>query len=197
MKEVFKKNFAVIVAFLLPLVLIIVVALSVYIPSLFISTKYNFVYTTCSYEDSYSPYNCNYYNYNQKRYSVENGRFVIPEIDPNQDLDKNGIPDEKQGGLPRIFMYNTKTHESKEITVGEASSFKYSSLLTSPDGVTLSNGYQYNGSGFFPFVGGYNSYDYYLVKGSSKKKLNLFNGDNRYYYQNNFQFIGWVLTNND
>ncbi len=194
MKEVFKKNFAVILAFLLPLVLIVVVALTVYLPSLFVSTEYSFVYSTCV-DNGYS-YSCGYnYNYNnQKRYSVVNGSLSVTEIDPNQDLDKNGVPDQKQWTGPRLFIYDTKTSQSREITEQEALGFRYSGLMTSPDGITLSNGYDYNG-GVFPFSFGSGSYDYYFVKGKAKKKLNLFGADsNRYYYQNGFQFIGWVLN---
>ena len=34
---------------------------------------------------------------------------------------------------------------------------------------------------------------YYIVKGKGKDRLNLINDTDRYYYRNNFQFIGWVL----
>ena len=72
---------------------------------------------------------------------------------------------------------------------------KLSNLLTSPDGVTVSNNRSYNG-GYDLFIfggGGYSSYGYYLTKGKSKRKLNLINDTDRYYYSNNFQFLGWVL----
>lgn len=58
MNEFVKKNFALLLAFLLPVALIIIVAASTYLPSLFLSTDYNFVYTSCTDGRSYYPYPC-------------------------------------------------------------------------------------------------------------------------------------------
>lgn len=193
MKEFIKKNFAVLLAFILPIVLIAVVALSTYLPSIFISTDYNFIYTSCNDGTNYYySYNCN--TYLQKRYEVVDNKLVVNDIDPNQDLDNNKIPDIKEGYTARIFLHDTEKNESREITLVEAQALSLNGLLTSADGVTVSNNYSYNGGDFFfPFGGSSSSYGYYLTKGKSKSKLNLINNTDRYYYQNNFQFLGWVL----
>lgn len=195
MKEFIKKNFILLLAFLLPVVLIVVIALSTYLPSLFISTKYNFVYTSCSDSSSnyYYPYYCN--NYLQQRYAVINNKIATNPIDMTQDLDKNGVPDFNENYIARIFLHDTEKNESREITLAEAQTLTLNNLLTSPDGVTVSRNYNYNGGGdFFIFGGGgHSSFGYYLTKGNSKKKVNLINTTDQYYYQNNFQFIGWVL----
>ena len=101
----------------------------------------------------------------------------------------------KLGGGTVVFLHDTQKNESREITLAEAKTLNMDSLLTSPDGVTVSNGYNYSGGGdfFFLFGGGRSDYGYYLMKGNSKKKLNLINVSDRSYYQNNFQFLGWVL----
>lgn len=193
MKEFIKKNFAILLAFILPVVLIIVVALSVYLPSLFLSTGYNFIYASCTNGTNSYSYNCNNYNYLQKHYSVVNDKLVINMVDPTLDLNYNKIPDVNENYTVRIFLHDTKKNESKEITPEEAQKLTLNGLLTSPDGVTVSNNYSYSGEDFFPFGGGSSSFGYYLTKGKSKSKINLINNNDRYYYQDNFQFLGWVL----
>mgnify|MGYP001613554980 CR=1 FL=1 len=192
MREFIKKNFAILLAFLLPILLITVVALSTYLPSLFISTDYNFVYASCTDGRDYYPYYCE--NYLQKRYSVKDNKLVLTPVDLTQDSNKDGVADFKQNYTARIFLHDTKKNESREITLAEAEALNLNNLLTSPDGVTVSSNYGYSGGvDFFPFGGGRSSYGYYLVKGKGKSKLNLINNSDQYYYQNNFQFIGWVL----
>lgn len=187
-----KKNFALILAFGLPLVLILVVALSTYLPSLFLSTSYNFIYSACTDGTNYYRNSCD--NYLEKRYSVVGTRLVVHPVDLSQDLDNDGTPDFDEKYTERIFLHDTKKNESREISLAEAQAMTFNSLLTSPDGVTVSG--HYDGSGgdfFFIFDGGSSSYGYYLTKGNSRDKLNLINNSNHYYYRNNFHFIGWVL----
>ena len=190
MKEFLKKNFAIVLAFVLPVALIAIIALSTYLPSLFLSTDYNFVYSSCTDGTNYYPYHCN--NYLQKRYSVINGKIVVNSIDPTQDSDKDGVPDINENYTARIFLHDTKKNESREITLEEAQLLSLNGLLTSPDGVTVSSNYDRGADFFFLFDGG-SSYGYYLTRGKSRSKLNLINNDDRYYYRNNFQFIGWIL----
>ncbi len=194
MKEFIKKNFAILLAFLLPIILIVAVALSVYLPSLFISTSYNFIYTSCTDGTNYYYYNCN--GYLEKRYAVVNGKLVVNNIDPNQDSDNDTIPDIKENYTARIFLHDTKSNVSREISLEEAQALTLNGLLTSPDGVTVSSDYDYYNRGdffIFPFSGGSSSYGYYLTKGKSKSRLNLINNNDRYYNNNNFDFLGWVL----
>ena len=192
MKEFLKKNFAIVLAFVLPVALISVVALNVYLPSLFLSTDYNFIYSLCTDGTNYYSYRCD--NYLQKRYSVVNGKVVVNTIDPAQDSDRDGVPDINENYTARIFFHDTKKNESREITLEEAQTLSINGLLTSPDGITVSNYYDRSGgSFFFIFGGGSSSYGYYLTKGKSRSKLNLINRDDQYYYRDNFQFIGWVL----
>ncbi|MEZ4104165.1 MAG: hypothetical protein R3B60_02670 [Candidatus Paceibacterota bacterium] len=194
MKESLKKNWALVTAFTLPVVLIIIVALSTYLPSLFLSTNYNFIYSVCTDGTNYYSYDyCN--NYFKKLYTVVDGKLVVNNyIDPNQDSDKDGVPDVKENYTNRIFLHDTLNNESREITLEEAQKLNLNKLLTSPDGVTISNNYD-NGADYFLFFDTGSNYGYYLVKGNKRDKLNLINSSDRYYYRynNNFQFIGWVL----
>lgn len=194
MKEFIKKNFAILLAFILPVALIVIVALGTYLPSRSLSTDYNFVYSSCTEGANYYPPRCD--NYLQKRYSVVNGKLVVNAIDPVQDSDEDGVPDINENYTARIFLHDTKKNESREITLEEAQTLTLNGLLTSPDGVTVSSNYDRGADFFFLFDGGF-SYGYYLTKGKSRSRLNLINHGDRYYYQDNFQFIGWVLPGRD
>lgn len=188
-----KKNFLLLFAFLLPIVLIATVALSTYFPSLFLSTSYNFIYMSCDYRTNYSyAYNCE--NYLQKSSSVVNNKFTLNNVDPTLDSDNNKIPDINENYTTRIFLHDTQKNESREIALEEAQKLTLNNLLTSPDGVTVSNHFdRSSGDFFFIFGDNSSSYDYYLTKGKNVNKLNLINNNNLYYYQNNFKFVGWVL----
>lgn len=191
MKEFIKKNFAIILAFLLPIVLIAAVALSVYLPSLFISTDYNFVYALCGDNLGHYYYNCT--NYLQQLYSVQEGKLVVNTIDPNLDANRNNVKDINENYTIRLFLHNTEKDESREIALEEAKTYTLSNLLTSPDGVTFSLGYD-RGAEFFPFFDGGSSSGYYLTKGRNRSRLNLINVGGEYYYSGrNVRFLGWVL----
>lgn len=190
MNEFFKKNFAIILAFALPVVLIVIVAISTYVPSLFLSTHYNFIYSSCSEGADYYPYYCK--TYLQKRYAVMGGKLTINSLDPLQDSDNDGVPDVNENYMARIFLHDTQKNESREITLEEARTLSLNSLLTSPDGVTVSGNYD-NGDDFLFLFNNNSTFDYYLTKGRSRSKLNLIHRDDRYYYRDNFQFIGWIL----
>ncbi len=187
MKEFIKKNFILLIAFSLPLVLIAVVAISVYLPSLFLSTSYNFLYSQC--HDGRYYYECGYKYENY--FSVIDGKIVINSTSTIT-RDNNGAIKLSNGYSMRIFLHDTEKNESREINIQEAELLTLNNLLTSPDGVTISEDYE-SSPGFFIFDGGRSSHGYYLTKGRSKAKLNLINNNDRYYYYNNFKFIGWVV----
>ncbi|HRN69665.1 MAG TPA: hypothetical protein PLS49_00640 [Candidatus Woesebacteria bacterium] len=188
MNQFIKKNLTLILAFLIPILLIFVVAINAYFPFSSLKTTYNFVYATCDgYEYNY-PAGCDIYA--KSLYSVENNKLIVNTIDPAQDSDWDHTSDINEKYVVRLFLHSTAENESREITIDEAQQFEFSSLLTSPDGVTISNEYN-SGSGLLLFDSG-SSYGQYLKKGNIRSKLNLINGD-RYYAQENFYFIGWVL----
>ncbi|MCX6716784.1 MAG: hypothetical protein NTV72_02595 [Candidatus Taylorbacteria bacterium] len=93
----------------------------------------------------------------------------------------------------RIFLHDTKNNVSREITFKEAKELTLNNFIISPDDATISGHYDSGGDSFFIFGSHSSSFGYYLMKGNSQKKMNLLNNINGYYYQNNFQFLGWVL----
>jgi len=179
MKNLIKNNLVLIIAFSLPVLLIVVIAVVSYLPSLLISTDYNFVYSSCTDRTNYYSYRCD--DYLQKRYSVVDGQIVVSDVDPVE-----------EGYTARLFLHNTKSNETREITLKEAESLDLNELITSPDGVSVSSQYDRGADLFLVFNGG-STHGHYLVKGSARSKLNLINSEDRYYYRDNFQFIGWTL----
>ena len=193
MKDFIKQNLTLVLAFTLPLLLILFITITTYIPSLLLSTKYDFIYVVCD-ENQNDYYSCE--SYLAERYSVSNGYLVQNEVDMALDRNVDGVPDTSSDFSSRIFFHDTEANVSREITIEEASALPLSELLTSPDDVTVSSHYSSGVSGFFPFDGGSSSFDYYLTKGSRQSKLDLINVADRYYYQYNFRFVGWILSSN-
>jgi hypothetical protein len=186
-----KNNIAVIIAFALPLILILGVASTVYIPGMFLTTDYNFVYISCDNQGNYYRYDCT--NYLGNGYSVVNNKLVYQApADPKYDGNSDGVADANQLSNVRIFLHDNKTNSGREIELAEAQALVLSSLITAPDGVSVDSSYSRNG-GFFPFFDGSSNYGHYLTKGRSTKRLNLINENGNDYYYNNFKFIGWVI----
>lgn len=190
MKDFIKKNLIVLLAFVLPIALLLIVVLSIYMPSFFLSTDYDFLYTSCSSNNNYSN-RCG--NYLQGHYFIVDNKLAISDINPTQDSDKNGVLDINENYVMHLFLHDTKNNESREVTLKEAQTFTLNHLITSPDGVSVSDHYQ-SGSDFSIFGRSSSNYGYYLSKGGSKKKLHLINSNDRYYYRSNFEFIGWVIN---
>ena len=117
MKTFLKKNWLLITAFALPLLIIMGVVISIYIPQSKIVPQYDFVYATCV--DEY--YYCDAYI--EEFYGVENEKFVVREMSTLRDADNNNIPDvdeEKWGKGIQIYRYDVTTDSPQEITKEEA-----------------------------------------------------------------------------
>lgn len=188
-----KKNILLIISFALPIILIVAVIISARLPSFLLSTKYNFIYISCSYEmDHY--YDCG--NFLDRSYTVVDGKLSAIELKQNKDQGlKNKKLNVDEIDYPRIFLHDSLINESREITFEEAQTLQIDKLLTSPDGVTISTSCD-DGAGFFIFDSGSSSFAYYLTKGKSKNKLNIIN-TGPCYLKSNFKFLGWVLSNRE
>jgi hypothetical protein len=200
-RKYLKKNFAIVLAFALPIALIVIVTLSAYLPSLFVSTDYNFVYAICEPNSYYNK--CQKYLSN--RYLVVDNKLVYNAVDPIEISFEGDRPKPSQDYITsfstndsmyddeaiRLYLHDTKKDQSRELTLEEAQTLTLSSHLTSPDKVSISTHYNQRGDFIF-FSGGRSQYNHYLTTETSRKKLNIMN-QNAPYYELNFQFIGWVL----
>lgn len=186
MKQFLKNNFTLLVAFALPLLLVLIVALTVYVPSQLFKATYSFLYATCGEASGY------YYDCDQTlatKYVVENNRLVFkPQPESNEDL--NAVSTTPSSTV-HLFVHDTASNENREVTATEAQSLTLSGLLTSPDGVTVSSGYSDSSGDFFLFGGG-SSYGYYFAKGRHQRKIDIVTIDDRYGYRKNVHFIGWI-----
>ena len=166
-----KKRLPLIIGLSIPLLMIIFVALSIYLPDMFINPKYDFIYCTGDY-------------YSSRYYSVKSGK-----------IQKNDIkyPEKDTYYRPRIeevlYYHDTNKNESKEIGFDDALKYSLNSNVKSLDGFEVVHGTR--DVGIFPlFFFADTDYSTMYIKGDKvSKKLNL-NIKRPYYW--NFQFIGWV-----
>ncbi len=171
--EFIKKNITLVIGISIPILMILFVAGSIYLPGLFIQPKYNFVYVSS--DDSYY--------YSQYQYSVQNGKIVRNETQRPEGQTYQPQIDVK------LYVYDVAKNESKEISFEEAQNLTLDSKNISPDGFEIT--YGSSGEGFFLFFF-YSRTDYntrYLKGHNVSKKLNLqLSGS----YYNDFRFIGWI-----
>jgi hypothetical protein len=178
MKNFLRGNSALVIAFALPILLILIVTVTTYLPSLLLTTKYNFLYATCIPNNSTYSYACDTSTY--PRYIVQNKKIVESGTKPNNT------------NTSRIFYHDTKSNTSREISPEDAKRLTVDEKLTSPDNVTVTDHYQ-SGVSVFPFFDSNSSYGYYLTNGANKRKLNLISDTNTY-YRSDFQFLGWIIS---
>jgi len=179
------------IAFLLPLFFIAVVFFTTYLPSRNLSTDYDFVYATCN--DANYAYGVACGNYLNSLYAVDNDQLTETAVPPGLDSDRDGIPDVDENYQTRLFFYDTDLDESREISFAEARELSLRDLISSPDGVTV-EWRNPRSNGFFLFYDSRSSAGYYLTRGNTRRELNIIGRGDRRYYQDDFMFIGWVLT---
>lgn len=190
------QRLLVLIAFGLPVIFILAIILMIYIPPLFVSTDYDFVYAICEGSRDLC-------GEALRSYEVLNGKLV-------GDIDKiiEKITEKQQPSkhipliFPRIrfFLYQTKAepNANRELTLAEVQSLNLSDRLVSPDGARVELLREYGSGDFFFFPFGFASKKYagyYLIKNGGKRKLDLIIRKSDYYYGDSdyFRFIGWVL----
>lgn len=164
-----RKHLPLILAFSLPILMTALVALSIFIPRLYIKPKYSFLFLESEYGNGIY------------RYTVSNNQLT------RQESTHNAADNSFNSLSPQIYLYDVNTDSQKLVSFEEAMRLPLDPLGRSPDGFELIHGS--SGSGFFLF---YNSSDYsnwYLQKDNVTKKLNITNADYRY----SINFLGWVL----
>ena len=174
--EFVKKNITLVVGISIPILMILFVAASIYLPRLFAQPKYNFIYV--SGDDSYC------YRNNGYQYYVQNDKLAKNEI--KQIENQKFTPPSTEA---RLYIYDVVKNEAREISFADAQNLNLNSNTKSPDDFEVVSGSR--DDGFFPFFWGGADYNARYLKGHNvSKKLNLqLNGDS---YHNDFRFIGWI-----
>ncbi|MDO8657633.1 MAG: hypothetical protein Q7K55_02755 [Candidatus Levybacteria bacterium] len=165
-----RKNLSLIIGFSIPIMMILFVAISIYIPKIFFNPKYNFLYST---DEGYST---------NQIYSVRNGRlFENPKPTP-------AYSDPRLYSNPQLYVHNVAANKSVPVTFEEAASFTLDSNVESPDGYKLENG---SGGGFFPFFWSNRDYNVkYLVGHNASEKINVKTNGSNY---SSIHFLGWII----
>lgn len=121
-------------------------------------------------------------------FSVSHGRIVENEFDCV--LGKGNI---------RLYRYDVKHNQSREISTEEAMTYQVADPRTSPDGYGVRYGRSYTPMSIFWYLLGgddkmymHNLNDIYLVKGFAKRLLDIRQGPNPSW--GDFIFLTWVIS---
>ncbi|MDP3772318.1 MAG: hypothetical protein Q8Q94_03020 [bacterium] len=174
------KNISLIVGLAIPVLMIVAVAGSIYIPQFFApKPQYDFLYTNDYYGGPYGA----------QLYEVRNGRVVKnPPVLPLQDSSAPPyVAKPVPAPEPQLFRYDVKNDMSKEVAFEEAQNFSLTTDQKSPDGFEFRDGSR--DGDFFPFGRGYDYNVKYLIGHGISRKLNI--SVNQYQY-NPVRFLGWI-----
>jgi hypothetical protein len=166
-----KENIPLIIGLCIPILMIIIIAASIYVPTFFApEPAYDFIYATWQ------------HNYPSHNYYVSDGKIVQDNSPPPYENYKGNLSSVK------LYVYNINNGQSQEISFEEAKKYKLDANDTSPDGFKITHGsYDYD-----PFFFGSRNYGTIYIKGHHiSKKLNIKDRPN--YYWRNFDFIGWII----
>ncbi len=183
MKEMLKKNITLVIALAIPVLMVIFVAASIYLPGLFVKPKTDFLYAV---GDTY----CS----GMQMFKVENGKIKKLEIPtPGTDGDIRAMPIEKLAPATvsckdiKLYYYDVVKDQSREITLEDAEKLKLDASVESPDGFEVVQGSSGDG---FPFGAEVDYTKRYLKGNNIGKELQIsLNQDQSF----SFQFVGWVI----
>ncbi len=168
-----KEKIPLFIALSIPILMVLFLAASIYLPALGVQPKTNFLY---SQGDEYS----------RTKYYVQDNHLLQRAVEyPEHFRAKKEV---------RIFIYDVHKRESREIPYEQAQSLVLDSRVKSPDGFEVITDHS-GGYDMFPFF--YSRLNYgekYLKKGNYSRKLEINQEDSsRYYYGHGFNFIGWII----
>ncbi len=187
-----KSNIPLVIGLLLPVLMILFVAGSIYLPSLGekAQPQYDFLYGV---DTSYgAPGTYQYFVRGGKLMREENPEYMLNE--PGSTRPIPAKPLKAPVDNARLYVHNVQTNESREITFEEAELLSLDYSMKSPDGFEMRQNHG-GGSMFTEMFGGYRGNDYgkrYLIGNGSSVELNL-KGSTEPYFYTPFQFFGWVM----
>ena len=170
------KPYPLIIGLLVPGLMVVVIAVSVFVPRLFAPPpQYDFIY---SLSDGYYP---------EVEYFVSNSRVQMRDHKNPYPLPQNTAPTPV-----RLYRHYVKENRSAGISFEEAQKLIVSDIAQSPDGFEVGPGMR--GDSFFFFYSSYPDYGSMRLKGHGvAHKLNLAQGQGSYYGYQGFRFLTWVI----
>ena len=161
------KNWSLIIGLSIPVLMVIFIALSVYLPRIFDNTPaptFNFIYVS-------------EYSYSHRLIVKENQLQWTENSNSNRSEDNE---------IPTIYLHDVKSNKSSEISFTEAQKLVLDAKQNAPDGYSIN---QNRHRGFFLFDYR-SSRNHHLVNGHTSHKIELEYKSNNYYA---FNFLGWVI----
>ena len=216
--EKIKQNIPLVVGLSLPILMVILVALSIYFPRIFSTAvpQHNFLYSTNNVYSECVTYNVqmghlvklenqNEYCNNWKVAPPEASKLAQPvRVDSPTTSTAPIAPVSIQQDATRFFSHNAKTNISTEITFEQAQKLNLNSNAVSPDGFEIKDN---NGNGNGDIFGGIfgvgggleyrDPQDRFIVGHAKSTKLNLYKYADGAHYNSlyySFQFLGWVMS---
>lgn len=168
-----KEHLPLIIGISLPILMILFVLGSVYVPGWLSQPQTDFIYSV---GDGY--------NSGYKKYTVQNGKIILEPIPATSDPYQKEMYENTSA---RIYYYDTEKDSSRLLSFEEAQAFTLNTETRSPDGYEVTTG---NSNGDFGFIFGGGGRGWYLKGHGVSRKINT--GSNDYYY-GNLYFLGWVL----
>ncbi|MEI7998377.1 MAG: hypothetical protein WCH62_02590 [Candidatus Omnitrophota bacterium] len=169
-----KEKIPLIIGLSIPLLMVILLAASIYLPALGAHPKTNFLY-------------CDGDEYSRTKYVLKANKLIEQEVKYPQHYTMQQEA--------KLNIYDVTTGSSKKISYEQAQEMVLDGNIKSPDGFEVASD-DSGGYGMFPFYYSHSNYGQkYLKKGNYSKKLeiNLKSSSRSYYYDYGFNFIGWVL----
>lgn len=174
-----KKNVPLIVGLSIPVLMIIFVAASIYLPGLFVQPKVNFLYSLGG--DYYS----------KSKYYVLDDKIALGQIAyPEKGNTGRWVESRRE---PKLYFHDVVKNQNKEISFEEAQTLALDHNVKSPDGFEITRG-EYSYSIFeILTTRGHSWGTRYITGHNVSKKLNIPDRDDSYGYYGDFQFLGWAI----
>lgn len=174
------KNPSLLIGVSIPVLMVIFVGASIYLPGLFLNPESDFLYMVGG-----------DYRYNCTEDYVVSGKKLTRIVRTGEP--QNGHPAYRECVVPTFYVYETDNRINREVTFEEAEAFLLDSSKMSPDGFEVVRGGR-GGDFLFLFGSSRNYNSVYLRGGNMSRKIELkgANGSSSYNYYD-FQFLGWIL----
>jgi hypothetical protein len=169
-------NWSVRIAIALPIVMVVAVALSIYLPTRHQNYQGQFLYTAS--DGSY---------YGLQEYTVANEHVAYKPLTEEQLKFSGG-----RRGTTHLYLHDISTNESNEVSFEQATQLTLDNARKSQTGLTIEYGTRDHG--FMPLLFGSGT-DFgalYVAGDRGSKKLNL--KAPPYPYYGGFNFLGWVKS---
>lgn len=174
-----RKNISLIIGLSIPVLMIVLVAASIYLPGLFAPSPHvNFLYVIGDHD-----------YYAGQEYVVEQGRLAKQVVN----IEVKNYPERyTPPSVSRLFVHDVAMNRSKQISFEEAQGLPLDPSVQSPDGFEVVHGSR--GDGLYPFFFDHSvDYNTWYLKGHNvSKKLNVEALEDRSYYFRRIRFLGWI-----